>query len=613
MSRTRRVLATTDPLYGRIYLSELEYKIIQTWQFKRLKRIKQLSFAQLVYPSANHTRYEHSLGARYICNEMIKSLSRTCEIEEGDKKIVRVAALLHDIGHPAFSHASEFALKGLNLNDELLSNHEDATRAKILEKEEIFDILKQQFSCKEIELIANIATGATFNLPKNKQFLSDMVAGDFGCDRIDYLRRDAYYTGTAYGSIEISELINHLCVVEYPEGHRRLAIELENTRAGLDAASFLLLARSYHFSRIVHQGKIRAGNAMLSRAIKHYLTNECPDPNKFVKDLFFTYDDSSLLRDLTLSGDEFVKKLAKCIREEKIIGYEIGKSFIRRLDDFPPEFRYYLLLIDFYKKTHHFEEKCENLIKNTLKEGETVIVDLNVNGLRGVPTEVFVKSSSDKEVRSILAFDKSPLLLELATSLVKAGIFSIYSTKSIRLDYKQIFELAKETVEDIRTTEKIIPSEFLLMYIYRGASKKISKHSKNKKYMLCDGFPGIGKLMKDMKSLCEKSKEKLNFWQNKLKGREFTVLANEGGAFYFNKLILRDIFLLMGVQFLMLNRKPIGFETLTRRHINCWNYNGEITSMIDRWDFHVTYDGKMYLFNKIPDGVKEIYETLYSA
>jgi len=128
-----KVKLIKDPIHGYIQINEEERRIIDSAPFQRLRRICQLPFANLVYPGANHTRFSHSLGCFYIAGEIVEKL----KLEEYNKKVVKIAALLHDIGHPPFSHLCEQFLF------EYKTNHEEMTKKIISENEELASAIEK--------------------------------------------------------------------------------------------------------------------------------------------------------------------------------------------------------------------------------------------------------------------------------------------------------------------------------------------------------------------------------------------------------------------------------------------------------------------------------------
>jgi len=173
-----------DPIHGSISLSDHELAILDTPEFQRLRRVKQLGFSYLVYPSATHTRFEHCLGALFVAHRLGKSL----DLSTDSVNKIRLAALLHDVGHGPFSHVSEDSLQGI-----VDVKHEEYSE-KIIKNSAISEIIEDAgFSPNEI---ADISRG---KIPP----LGDMVSSQIDVDRMDYLVRDAYYTGASYGVIDL--------------------------------------------------------------------------------------------------------------------------------------------------------------------------------------------------------------------------------------------------------------------------------------------------------------------------------------------------------------------------------------------------------------------------
>ena len=243
------MVAIKDELYGMIKFDELEERIIDTPDFQRLRRITQMSVTNLVYPGANHTRFEHSLGTAHLSSVISGKLG----FEDEEKRKIKLFALLHDIGHIAFSHEGEDVLR------EYLGDHEQLGREIIL-KGEIADILNENYSAKEI-----------VDMQKNKKGM--IVEADIGADRMDYLKRDALNTGVAYGVIDIDRIVHTLTV----EGD-----ELCVGEGGLEAAESLLVARFMMFSAVYLHKTVRIATAMLHRAIKESIKDGTIKPGEFI-------------------------------------------------------------------------------------------------------------------------------------------------------------------------------------------------------------------------------------------------------------------------------------------------------------------------------------------
>ncbi len=229
-----------DSIHGDIQLEEHEIKIVDTPEFQRLRRIKQLGMTYLVYPSANHTRFEHSLGAMHIAGRIAKKLC----LSEEEYRLVRLAALLHDIGHCPLSHSSErLLLMYLNTTHEALAK-------EIITSSEIKDIIEEYGYSKE-EVIKI--------LERKKGYLSKIISSSLDADRMDYLVRDAHHTGVAYGIIDLDRIIT---TVEIKENE--LAVE----HRGLRAVEALLVARFLMMPTVYLHHTSRIADAMFLKAME---------------------------------------------------------------------------------------------------------------------------------------------------------------------------------------------------------------------------------------------------------------------------------------------------------------------------------------------------------
>ena len=185
-----------DPLYGFINLSKKEIEIINTSYFQRLRNIKQLAHEYVVYPSAVHTRFEHSLGTVHVANRMCDQL----DIGGERKETIRQAILLHDIGHGPYSHLFEKVLDHINNSS---FDHEDITRWIINEDPYIKSIVGN--NRKDIIKILD----KTSKILKSDDLLLDssIVSSELDADKIDYLRRDSYHIGVMYGQFDLERIM----------------------------------------------------------------------------------------------------------------------------------------------------------------------------------------------------------------------------------------------------------------------------------------------------------------------------------------------------------------------------------------------------------------------
>jgi HD superfamily phosphohydrolase len=246
-----------DEVHGYIELSEIELKIIDSSIFQRLRFIKQLAAAWYVYPGATHTRFSHSLGAMHIMGLIASRLASLGYIYSyDDVQLLRLAALLHDVGHTPFSHAIEPFYRY-----RLYIGHEDLSKIVILENSDIKEILSSYgYDPKTIVAILE----GRYREPLYNQLLSS----DLDVDRMDYLIRDALHTGVTYGSIDLHRIIATLVV----DGEGNLAI----LDKGIDALENFYLARM-HMYRAVYYHKTLVGYEMLLRKIYEYINEYTED------------------------------------------------------------------------------------------------------------------------------------------------------------------------------------------------------------------------------------------------------------------------------------------------------------------------------------------------
>ena len=247
-----RFKSIRDPLYGFVDLSETEIRIIDTPVFRRLHRIKQLSHAYLAYPSAIHTRFEHALGVTYLADLVSKQLS----FDDDTREIVRLAGLLHDVGHGPFSHLFENVLEDINGKK---IDHDKISMMLINEDPDLCEILGERGE-RVIQLLDHKPVSGWDK--KTSMVATDVVSGPLDVDKMDYLRRDSYHIGVAYGQFDLPRIIHTLTTTD-DQYEQRVCIgskgkdAVENYRLG----RYLMHAQVYkHHARLV-------GDLMFLRAL----------------------------------------------------------------------------------------------------------------------------------------------------------------------------------------------------------------------------------------------------------------------------------------------------------------------------------------------------------
>lgn len=229
-----------DPLHGHIKIDVLALKLIDTPQMQRLRRIRQLGFSYLVYPGANHTRFEHSLGTYNLANILLEHL----KIEDEE---IKVASLLHDIGHGPYSHTTEKII-----NKYTKKTHEDIS--DLIKETQIRDIL-DEFSLSKEKILEQIRGGSGLQI----------LHSEIDVDRMDYLIRDAYYTGVAFGLVDYLRLIHEMDLYS-----GKLVVKI----GGIKAVESLLVSRFLMRPTVYYHHVSRIAESMLIRALDYLVEEE---------------------------------------------------------------------------------------------------------------------------------------------------------------------------------------------------------------------------------------------------------------------------------------------------------------------------------------------------
>jgi len=234
-----------DPIHDFVRVYDNELKIIDTPIFQRLRRIRQLSGAHLIYPGAQHTRFEHSLGVMHIASMAGQVLAEKGVVSSDDIQNLRLASLLHDIGHGPFSHLFEEIFE-----EKRKISHEDLGRDIIL-KTEIGDIISKNGFDKK--LITKLAFGDS-----KLQFMNEIISGVLSADMMDYLLRDGYFTGAEHAKIDHHRLTHSLDVYK-----NKLALD----KSSLVNFETMMISRYQMFKAVYFHKTVRAGEVMLLEAM----------------------------------------------------------------------------------------------------------------------------------------------------------------------------------------------------------------------------------------------------------------------------------------------------------------------------------------------------------
>jgi HD superfamily phosphohydrolase len=263
-----------DPVHGYVEVEAGLLPVLDSPPVQRLRHVKQLGFSCLVYPGANHTRFEHSLGTMHLATLLARHLG----LDQADVRLIAAAGLLHDIGHGPFSHTSEAFLSEFAGHDHHRVDH-------LLQEPALASALED----------AGLDPAAISALIRGEHPLSDLIHGDLDADRMDYLLRDAHYTGVPYGTVDTDRLIQSSILEE-----GGLCIE----ESGVQAAESLLIARTLMRSAVYFHHTSRIATSMLALALCEHASGGPGD----LRDIPLM-DDAGLSRALAGSGSGVARSL----------------------------------------------------------------------------------------------------------------------------------------------------------------------------------------------------------------------------------------------------------------------------------------------------------------
>ncbi|MCF6296574.1 MAG: HD domain-containing protein [Flavobacteriaceae bacterium] len=327
--KTNKLKILNDPIYGFITIpNSLIFDLIEHPYFQRLRRVSQMGLSYMVYPGAQHTRFQHAIGCMHLMQKAVRVLRfKGIFISDDEENAVYIAILLHDIGHGAFSHALEHSIV-TNIS------HEDISL-------KFMETLNEEFGDK-LSLAIQIFKGRY-----KRKFLHQLISSQLDMDRLDYLKRDSFYTGVSEGNINSERLITMLnvkddCLVVEEKGiysvekfivaRRLMYWQVYLHKTGLVAENILVkvLKRA---KELVAKGKI----VPASSALKYFLENPVTNKN-FTSEVLNTfsklddYDVLSAIKEWTNNNDKVLSLLSKALIDRKLFKIEIrNKEFDSQL------------------------------------------------------------------------------------------------------------------------------------------------------------------------------------------------------------------------------------------------------------------------------------------
>jgi len=315
-----------DPVFGYIYITETEKEIIDSFPVQRLRRLRQLAGSEYVYPGANHTRFEHSVGVMYLAGLLTENPHLSSYFSEEDYQIIRIAALLHDVGHGPFSHIFEHLLEKF-----LKKTHEDIN-VWIVQKSELKDIFSRLGY--NPNMIAKLSVGWLHK--PGKAFMDQIIRSAVDVDKLDFVVRDTFHTGAQYGYVDIFRLIHMIDVLD-----ENLAVDL----GALSALESFIIARIESFKSIYFHRVGRAAQLMLAMAMEKAKDElglvAFKTPEEYLA--FNDYTVWTMLKQCEKSekiiGDLEKRKLLKCAYEQTFYVKDKTVSSIFTVEEFRNQIR----------------------------------------------------------------------------------------------------------------------------------------------------------------------------------------------------------------------------------------------------------------------------------
>lgn len=299
------------PYSGSIPIADEVEKIIDTAEFQRLRGVRQLGPAMFVFPGANHTRYEHSIGTYFLSLRYLQSLltwpqfRETCHNIDETIKLTVLSALLHDIGHYPYSHWIEEIDQFHNEKGEVSTLQKHETRARsIIGSGNLRDLIEKRWKVST-EIIANIIAGEHVDTPTHK-LISSIIESPLDLDKLDYLVRDSIHCGVDYGKgIDVKRLLHSFCVTPQDA---KLCI----TDKGMSCLLALLTCRNIMYREVYWHKTVRACDAMFKRFLYEYIRKGI-DTIENLNDYFKRSDDHFVATLLERVTDPKHQKLANLL------------------------------------------------------------------------------------------------------------------------------------------------------------------------------------------------------------------------------------------------------------------------------------------------------------
>lgn len=357
----------SDPLYdGYTVIEDDELPIVDSEPVQRLRRVKQLGLSSQVYPGATHTRFMHSLGVLRLASKF----AETMDLDEYTRKVVRIAGLLHDVGHGPYSHAIESAFEDF-------PDHEHYSE-KIVEDLDEEGLLPVDVDDVKAQIRGNA------DIP--------IIAGDIDADRIDYLNRDAKFTGNRLGTVEHHTLVENASHIDG---------EIVFHRNALEALEGMLLARKNMIGSVYQHPTARIAERMLQESLENY---DGHDPETILR-----FDDSQLHSALLTAENPLAKEMY-----EKIINRQLYKNgFELRDSDLTAQQREEIT--DFDTQSLHTA-----IVEQLGVENHEVLIDVQAEST----SKLNIKIINDGEISPINRYSSIESMLDAPNDVMRLAVYT---------------------------------------------------------------------------------------------------------------------------------------------------------------------------------------------
>ncbi len=422
-----------DAIHGSIKFEEVTLRLLETPEMQRLSGIKQLGLGYLVFPGANHTRLEHSIGVGYVAGRMGEVLG----LPKEEVDLLKAAGMLHDLGHSPFSHTLEYLLHEkteldhMEITTKIIEGKIDLLEGlEIEDRERVHEILGDYGL--DTKQIGKMILGETEDISLDsfdghrsyfggeKNYLVNMISGSLDADQIDYLLRDAHYTGVAHGAIDFPRILHTLKIKNG---------ELMIDKKGVPALEGMLVARALMYSAVYFHKTNRIGELMLSRAVEEI------EMDNWIE--IYRYNDSELIS-LLLNQGGYPREIALRLKYRRLFKKVLVMNFEELENSYGEDYKDVLLKLCNLKDRRRVERE---IAEAAGIDERYVLIDIpSKNVILSEPrlTKTNVKVVDDDHVYPLSRF--SPLARALQTRKVQDWAIMVVTPKEYVERVKKVAE-----------------------------------------------------------------------------------------------------------------------------------------------------------------------------